>query len=89
LALIKIDATHKDAVQKTAAIYGVNVEFYTNEKNPEMLTVDVQISDLEMMFYFAQGVQIEIETQREKKLESLYRRQVELINHALLNPNKP
>jgi hypothetical protein len=89
MALIKIDATHKDAVAKTSAIYGVNVEFYTNEKNPEMLTVDVQISDLEMMFYFAQGVQIEIETLREKKLESLYRHQVELINHALLNPNKP
>lgn len=88
MALIKIDANHKDALAKVAAEYGFLVEFYTNEENPLMLTVDVPIYDPEMMFYFASGVQIEIEMQREKKLDTLYRHQVDLINHALINPNK-
>lgn len=71
MALIKIASTHKEAMQKTAAIYGVTALFYTNEMNPEVLTVDVQIDDLELMFYFASGVQIEIENERERRINEM------------------
>jgi hypothetical protein len=88
MALIKIDATHKDAIAKVAATYGVQVEFFTNERNPALLTVDIHIADLELMFSFASGVRIEVEMQQVKHLENLYKQHTDKIN-SLLTSNKP